>query len=120
MFLFQASRWQFVEYLARVVDELSGPLEDKDDKSTERLSRRKDNISRAAETAKRHITGPDILSKSQGNMGSDLLDLTPVSRHDSLLSKCKKASDEPFRGTKGDSIKGIPKAAEVGREGHIY
>lgn len=120
MFLFQASRWQFVTYLLSVAQELSQAKPELDDKDTEKAQRRKDNLLRAAESARRHITGPDVFTDIHGEAATGLLDLTPVSRHDVLLSKRAKATDEPLQIMKGKRIKGIPKTAEVGREGHIY
>lgn len=120
MFLFQASRWQFVEYLIGVIHQLSKPVENQDDRDTERIKRKKDNITRAAESARHHTTGPDIWTNPEGESEADLLDLTPISRRDTLLSKREKTTDEPLHVMKGKEIKGIPKAAEVGREAHIY
>lgn len=116
MFLFQASRWQFVTYLLGVAQELSQQKEGCD---TEKAQRKRDNLIRAAESAKRHITGPDVFTDVRGEAPTELLDLTPVSGH-RLLSKRAEAADESLHTMKGKEIKGIPKAAEIGREGHIY
>lgn len=120
MFLFQASRWQFVTHLVDVIQELSQPKEGLDDKEADRNTRKKDNLVRAVESARSHITGPNVFTDSHGEAPTELLDLTPVSRHNTLLSRRAKATDEPLHVMKGKEIKGIPKAAEVGREGHIY
>lgn len=120
MFLFQASRWQFVTHLLSVAQQLSQPDSSVDERDTEKAQRKKDNLIRAAESAKTHITGPDVFTDIHGEAPTDLLDLTPVSRHDILLSRRDKATDEPLHVLKRKEIKGIPKAAEVGREGHIY
>lgn len=116
MFLFQASRWQFVAYLLSVAQELPQQNEGPD---AEKAQRKRDNLIRAAESAKRHITGPDVFTDVRGEAPTELLDLTPVSRH-TLLSKRAEVANEPLRTMKSKEIKGIPKAAEIGREGHIY
>lgn len=120
MFLFQASRWHFVTYILSVAQQLSRPNREMDDKDKEKVQRKKDNLIRAAESARQHITGPDIFTDIHGEAPTELLDLTPVSRHDILLSRRAKATDDPLHVTKVREIKGIPKAAEIGREGHIY
>ncbi|KAJ5287492.1 hypothetical protein N7478_003178 [Penicillium angulare] len=118
MFLFQTSRWQFVTYLVNTIHILSKPADDPGNKDADKLKRKKDNLLRAAESARQHITGPDLFTDAHGDSATELLDLTPVTRHDTLLSKRSQASSEPV--TRGKEIKGIPNAAEVGRDGHIY
>lgn len=119
MFLYQASRWQFVTYLLSLAQQFSRPNPELDDKDNEKDQRKKDNLIRAAESARQHITGPDVFTDINGEAPTELLDLTPVSRHDILLSKRANATDNPLRVTKAREIKGIPKAAEIGREGRI-
>lgn len=106
-------------YLVDVIHQLSKQITESDD-DTDRAQRKKDNLIRAAESARRHITGPEVFTDNQGESAMDLLDLTPVSRHDVLLSKRAQATDESLHALKGKNIKGIPKAAQVGREWHIY
>lgn len=120
MFLFQASRWQFVTYLCSVIQQLSAPSDDPEHKDSDKTQRKKDNLIRVVESAKQHVTGPDVFTDTSGGTASELLDLTPVSRHDTLLSKRAQASGEPLHVMKVKEITGIPKAAEVGHEGHIY
>ncbi|KAJ5683396.1 hypothetical protein N7462_006561 [Penicillium macrosclerotiorum] len=120
MFLFQASRWQFVSHLVNIIHQLSQQPADLDAKDSERIERKKDNLTRAVETARRHITGPNVFTDTHGDSGLGMLDLTPVSRHDTLLSKRAQATDEPLHVLKDAKIKGIPKAAEVGRDWHIH
>lgn len=119
MFLFQASRWQFVAYLSGVVQKITQKSDDQDDKDIEKMQRKKDNLTRAAETARRCTTGPDVFTDIYGDSTGELLDLTPA-RRDTLLSRRSLVSDEPLRVLQQREIKGIPKAAEVGREHHIY
>jgi hypothetical protein len=120
MFLFQASRWQFVTYLVDIIHQLSKQITESNENDTDRAQRKKDNLIRAAESARHHITGPEVFADSHGESAIDLLDLTPVSRHDTLLSKRAEVTDEPLHVVKGKEIKGIPRAAQVGREWHIY
>ncbi|KAJ5888134.1 Meiotically protein [Penicillium taxi] len=119
MFMFQASRWQFVTHLVGVIHQLKDSTES-DDKEADKITRKSDSLTRAVESARSHITGPDIFTDSQGESVTELLDLTPVSRHNSLLSRRSKATGEPLHVLKVREIKGIPKAAQVGREAHIY
>lgn len=106
-------------YLVGIIQQLSKEITESDD-NTDRAQRKKDNLVRAAENARSHITGPEVFTDPQGGSAVDLLDLTPVSRHDTLLAKRAEATDEPLHVLKGKEIKGIPKAAQVGREWHIY
>ncbi|CAG7990066.1 unnamed protein product [Penicillium olsonii] len=116
-FLFQTSRWQFITYLYGVVRELSKTPADSD-KDADAVQRKQDNLTRAAEACKRHTTGPDVFKDDHGESATELLDLTPMAKRDTLLSK------RPVLEQRSDSMrqifKGIPKAAEIGREGHIY
>lgn len=120
MFLFQASRWQFISYLTKTIDDLTQQLSNADAEAKDKLERKRDSLARAAESGKAHITGPDVFTDAHGGSGTGLLDLTPVSRRDTLLSKRAQMTDEPLHVLKAKEIKGIPKAAEVGREDHIY
>lgn len=119
MFLFQASRWQFISYLTKTIDDLTQQLSNADAEDKDKLERRRDSLARAAESGKAHIAGPDVFTDTHGGSRTGLLDLTPVSRHDTL-SKRAQMTDEPLHVLKAKEIKGIPKAAEVGREYHIY
>ncbi|KAJ5644840.1 hypothetical protein N7507_010851 [Penicillium longicatenatum] len=120
MFLFQASRWQFVTYLVDIIHKLFTPSDDPENKDADKIKRKKDNLIRVIESAKQHVTGPDVFTHNSGDLASDLLDLTPVSRHDTLLSKRAQVTGEPLHVMKVKEITGIPRAAEVGHEGHIY
>lgn len=119
MFLFQASRWQFVIHVVGIIHQLSKQITESDD-NTDEIKRRKDNLVRAIESAKLHITGPEIFTDEHGQSAMDLLDLTPASRHNVLLSKREQATDKPLHVPKGKEITGIPREAQVGREWHIY
>lgn len=120
MFLFQASRWQFISYLTKTIDDLTQQLSDPNNEDNDKIERKRDNLVRAAESGKSHITGPDVFTDTYGESAMGLLDLTPVSTHDTLLSMRAQMTDEPLHVLRTKEIKGIPKAAEVGREDHIY
>ncbi|KAJ5582256.1 hypothetical protein N7535_000876 [Penicillium sp. DV-2018c] len=112
MFLFQASRWQFVTYLSNVVRELSeAPVAS--DKDANAIQRKKDNLARAAESCKRHITGPDVFKDDHGESATALLDLSQVAKHDTPMAE---QSDLGERSGSRRSFRGIPKAAEIGQE----
>ncbi|KAJ5163759.1 uncharacterized protein N7500_005589 [Penicillium coprophilum] len=110
MFLFQTSRWQFVTYLYGVIRELSQTPSDSD-KDADAIQRKKDNLARAAESCKRHITGPDVFKGDHGESATGLLDLTPVTKQDTLMSK-RPVLEERARSTRR-VFRGIPKAAEI-------
>lgn len=117
MFLFQTSRWQFVTYLSNVIRELSETPSDSD-KDADAVQRKKDNLARAAESCKHHITGPNVFKDGYGESGTELLSLTPVARQDTLMAK-RPVLEERARSMRR-VFRGIPKAAEIDREGHIY
>ena len=117
MFLFRTSRLQFVTYLSGVICELSKPFTDSD-KDADAIQRKKDNLTRAAESCKRHVTGPNVFKGEHGESVTELLDLTPVAKHDTLMAK-RPVLEERARSMRR-VFKGIPKAAEIDHEGHIY
>ena len=96
LFLFQASRWQFISYLAKTIDDLTQQLSDPNNEDNDKIERKRDNLVRAAESGKSHITGPDVFTDTYGEAVTGLLDLTPVSRHDTLLSRRSQPIDEPL------------------------
>ncbi|KAJ5960590.1 uncharacterized protein N7479_007740 [Penicillium vulpinum] len=112
MFLFQTSRWQFATYLSGVISELSKTSTDSD-KDADAVQRKKDNLARAAESCKLHISGPDVFKDDHGDSGTKLLDLTPVTKHDTLMAK-RPVLNQRARPTRW-VFRGIPKAAEIGQ-----
>lgn len=121
MFVFQTSRWQFLTYLVELVDELSQSISEISGEEAEEahdIRRKHDNLARAANTAKNHIRGPDIFGDINRASITGMLDLSPVSKEDSLLSKHMEVSIDPI--DRGKRIEGIPKEAEIGRVGHIH
>lgn len=117
-FVFQTSRWQFLTYLLGIVEELSQKITEVTGEEAIEIQRKRDNLARAAETAKHHIRGPDIFGDGNRASITGMLELSPVSKEDSLLSKHSRTPINSIK--RGKSITGIPEEAEVGREGHIY
>lgn len=123
IFVFQTSRWQFLTHLIDVIDSISQKISSSSGKESVELRRKQENLVQAAESVRRNITGPELVADhdQQSSSAAGMLDLTPVSKRESLLSnKSSKAvlNDRPV--DNGGDIKGIPKEAEIGREGHIY
>ncbi|GKZ56412.1 hypothetical protein AnigIFM49718_001659 [Aspergillus niger] len=119
MFVFQASRWHFVIHLTDVVESLSQRLSSASGNEATELQRKLNHLQKATETARRHLTGPGVLRTENRKSSMEMLDLTPVSKRGSLLARYSgrfefKSMDD------GGEMKGIPKEAEVGREGHIF
>lgn len=116
-FVFQNSRWQFMTYLGGIVEELSHKIPQVTGEEAAEIERKRDNLARAAKTARHHIHGPSVFG-DENQASAGMLELSPTRREDSLLSKHIGVPINPIR--RGKTIKGIPKEAEIGREGHIY
>ncbi|KAE8375937.1 hypothetical protein BDV26DRAFT_283031 [Aspergillus bertholletiae] len=90
MFVFQASRWQLVAYMAGIIEELSGKEPESSGMDAEETRRQKDYLSKAVSTAKRYLTGPEIFA-SEGRVPaqemSEMFDLTPAAKRESLLAR---------------------------------
>lgn len=112
-FVFQTSRWQFLTYLTDIVNELSQRVSEADE-----TQRKHHNLAKAAETARYHIRGPDIVGDINRESVTGMLDLSPISKQHGLLSRHIGRPVEDM--VRPGNIKGIPKEAEIGREGHIY
>ena len=117
-FIFQTSRWQFLAYLLGVITDLSPQISSASGKEADELRLKRDNLSRAAETAKRHIGAPDLFDDGHRLSVTDMLDLMPVISTDDVPSKPSKKYIRS-RDRRG-KLKGISTKAEIGREGHIY
>lgn len=119
MFVFQASRWQVLTHFIHVIDELSGKIPEVGEREAEELRRKKEYLTKAAESTRLHLRGPEVVSARRRSSAPEMLDLTPDPKKRGLLSKyLDKFSFKPM--DDGGPIKGIPKGAEIGREGHIY
>ncbi|KAL4873383.1 hypothetical protein BDV12DRAFT_182223 [Aspergillus spectabilis] len=92
--VYQASRWQLLTYLKDTTSELSQKQQEQDsqpdEKVSEYLGRKQEYLSRAADTAERHLTSTEVLQEpAESNRESvpEMLDLTPGTKRDSLLSR---------------------------------
>lgn len=120
-FVFQVSRWRLLNHITRIIGELSGQISKSESTvEAEELRRKRNYLVKATETMRHHLTGPEVFDPPEGGRSSeDLLDLTPRSENHSLLKR--HSGSIRFRPMDdGGEIRGIPLAAEVGREGHIY
>lgn len=121
IFVFQTSRWQFLTHLLTTITTLSQTIPQKTGKEAIELQRKQENLAKAAEAIRNNITGPELVADHH-----HMLDLTPISKskEGSLLSKRNSVRVMDLENMRpvgnGGAIKGIPKEAEVGREGHIY
>ncbi|OJJ85772.1 uncharacterized protein ASPGLDRAFT_123810 [Aspergillus glaucus CBS 516.65] len=121
VFVFQTSRWQFLTHLLTTITDLSQLIPQKTGKQAIELQRKQENLAKAAEAIRNNITGPELVADHH-----HMLDLTPISKskEGSLLSKRSSIKVKDLENVRpvgnGGVIKGIPKEAEVGREGHIY
>lgn len=92
----------------------------------ESLRRKHEYLSCAADTAERHLVGPEVFHEPNADEDTQrasettkMLDLSPGNRKDSLLSRVSgKYSFQPM--DNGGEIRGIPAEAEIGHDFHIY
>lgn len=133
--VYQTSRWQLLTYLNDTIRSLSRQQQASTEQSklepgNQGLRRKQEYLTRAASTAERHITGPEVLqepsadsdeaqSRPSATVGG-ALDFTPGNRRrDSLLSKVSgRYSFMPM--DNGGEIRGIPREAQIGHDFHIY
>ncbi|KAE8324595.1 hypothetical protein BDV39DRAFT_194966 [Aspergillus sergii] len=100
LFVFQASRWQLVTYMTGLIEELSGKEPESSGMDAEETRRQKYYLSKAVATAKHYLTGPEILApegRVPAREMSEMLDLTPEAKRESLLSRSSgKFSHKPI------------------------
>ncbi|KAL4892115.1 hypothetical protein BDV59DRAFT_193964 [Aspergillus ambiguus] len=114
LFVFQASRWQFLTHVRNLIDELARDESTAGSETeTENIRRQREYLEKAADTASRHLTGPEVFSARGGGSAAQMLNLTPSARKGSLISKHSRNFSYPPM-TNGGRIKGIPRRAEVG------
>lgn len=109
LFLFYTSRWQFLKYLESEIDALSHPHDEAPDtgqKESDEMIQKRDNLARAAEAVRRYIAGHEIFDV-----------LTEESNLDPALTASSQLAQKPLE---FEEIRGIPREAHVGEEGHIY
>lgn len=107
LFIFQTSRWQFLKCLQDAVDEASRQESEtsrENSKEVEEKKRRRDNLTRVAKAVRRQISGYEVFD---------------VTKEGQLGSNHAAPKQKPVHNRFGE-IKGIPKAAGVGQDGHIY
>ncbi|KAE8556591.1 hypothetical protein TMatcc_003971 [Talaromyces marneffei ATCC 18224] len=112
LFIFRTSRWQFLKLLQDALDEVE--LESTtgaDKKELDALNRRRNNISRTIDAIKKELSDSDIFDISKDNLEG---------LHATELQKPYESSHSKGKEKSWTDIKGIPKAAAVGQEGHIY
>ncbi|KAL2854347.1 hypothetical protein BJY01DRAFT_231930 [Aspergillus pseudoustus] len=124
-FVYQASRWQLLTRLKDTAQALSSKqnlaVTGNDKQKAENLERKQKYISKAVETAQRHLLFPEVLQETSESpkllLVPGLVDLTLGNRKDSLLSRISgRYTFEPM--DNGGKIKGIPRQAEIGHD-HI-
>lgn len=109
LFLFYTSRWQFLKYLESEIEALSHPHDEAPDtgqRESDEMIQKRDNLARAAEAVRRYIAGHEIFDV-----------LTEESNFDPALTASSQLAQKPLE---FEEIRGIPREAHVGEEGHIY
>ncbi|KAL4913745.1 hypothetical protein BDW62DRAFT_192040 [Aspergillus aurantiobrunneus] len=131
-FVYQTSRWQLLTYLGETIEKLAQQQRDSDSneqtkQEAEDLRRKQGYLSRVASTAEQHLVGPEVLQepdadenrKRASKSAAEKTDLTLWKRTDCLLSRVSgRSSFKPM--DNGGEIKGVPRAAEIGHDFHIY
>lgn len=121
LFVFQTSRWRFLDYMLQVIDELSHQIAETEGTKADELERKRQNLMKAADSARQQIAGPEVVRDAQGKLARTSRDLSRVLKQDGLLSShrpCEQRGADQI--DLRDRIKGVPNAAEIEREGHIH
>ncbi|KAL1962512.1 hypothetical protein VTN77DRAFT_9633 [Rasamsonia byssochlamydoides] len=122
LFVFQTSRWQFLKCLQDAVEEASQQESETPQeklKEAEARRRRRDNLARAAAAVSRQISGYEVFDVTkEGQLGGGNLGSNRTAER-SRPTSSETSQQEPVSSRFGE-IKGIPKAAEIGQERHIY
>jgi hypothetical protein len=110
IFVFQTSRWQFMKLLQDGVDEASQDelQEDVDDKEIEAKRRRRNNLSRAIDAINKEISDYDVF------------DVTKEAHNQAKCPEKTSSGKGKAKASQLGEIRGIPEAANIGKEGHIY
>ncbi|CRG85267.1 Meiotically up-regulated gene 65 protein [Talaromyces islandicus] len=112
IFVFQTSRWQFMKLLQDGVDEASqDEQQEDDDKEVEATRRRRNNLSRAIDAVNKEISDYDVF---------DVTKEAHISTGSSETHHSSAASSGKGKAREMGEIRGIPEAANIGKEGHIY
>ncbi|KUL90772.1 hypothetical protein ZTR_00366 [Talaromyces verruculosus] len=112
LFVFRTSRWQFLKLLQDALDDVElENASDAEKKEVDALNRRRNNIFRIIDAVKKEVSDSDIFDISKENLEG---------LYDSELQKAYESSHSKGKERMWTEIKGIPKEAAVGKEGHIY
>ncbi|KAH8697065.1 hypothetical protein BGW36DRAFT_461109 [Talaromyces proteolyticus] len=109
LFVFQTSRWQFLNLIQDSIDQESSENTSpskSDDKEIEARRRRRNNLSKTLDAINKEISGYEVF---------DITKEAQVGSGGSFKSSPGKARESSI-----SEIRGIPKAANIGKEGHIY
>ncbi|OKL58874.1 hypothetical protein UA08_05573 [Talaromyces atroroseus] len=114
LFVFQTSRWQFLKILQDALNDTNGTPSNADKKEDDARQRKRNNILRAIEAVNREVSNYEVfdISKDDDNGLQD-------SRMHQALN-ARESSRGKGKGMLFSEIKGIPKGAAIGKEGHIY
>lgn len=86
--------------------------EDVDDKEIEANRRRRNNLSRAIDAVNKEISDYDVFDVTKE---AHVRTESPEARH-----RSSRASSGKGKASQMGEIRGIPEAANIGKEGHIY
>jgi hypothetical protein len=112
LFIFRTSRWQFLKLLQDALDHVElESTPDAEKKEVDALNRRRNNISRTIDAVRKEVSDSDIFDVSKENLEG---------LHDAKLQKAYESSRSKGKERSWTEIKGIPREAAVGKEGHIY
>lgn len=112
LFVFRTSRWQFLKLLQDALDDIQVDSDpDAEKREVDTVNRRRNNISRTIDAVRKEISDSDIFDVSKENLEG---------LHESELQKAYESSRSKGKERSWTEIKGIPKEAAVGKEGHIY
>ncbi|EED23897.1 conserved hypothetical protein [Talaromyces stipitatus ATCC 10500] len=113
LFVFQTSRWQFLKLLHDALDDANSLETDSNagKKEIDAQDRRRNNILRTIDAVKKEVSDIGVFDISKENLES---------LYDSELHEAHRSSRGKGKERSWNEIKGIPKAAGIGKEGHIY
>jgi hypothetical protein len=109
LFVFNTSEWQFFKYLESEIDALSDPQDGTPgtgQKESDEMVQKRGYLARAAEAVRRYLDAHEIF-----DVLAEESDLDPA------LVASSQLAPKPLE---FEEIRGIPREAHVGEEGHIY
>jgi hypothetical protein len=93
------------------LDDTDESPSDTDKKDADAKQRRRNNMMRAVEVVNREVSNYEVFDVSKDDANG---------RQDSHVLNARESSRGKARRSSFGDIKGIPKAAGIGKEGHIY